>query len=98
MHCRGRSSETATEQVLLDENAEAEGHEYFQCQAFDVSPDHRLLAWSCDTDGGERYTLRVRDLSSGHDLADEIPDTSWGGTAWAGEWLFYVTPDDQMRP
>ncbi len=98
VHCRGRSAATATEQVLLDENAEAAGHEYFQCQAFDVRPDHRLLAWSSDTDGSERYTLRIRDLDTGDDLADEIPDTTWGGTAWAGDWLFYVTPDEQMRP
>lgn len=98
VHCRGKSAATATDYVLLDENAEAEGHEFFHCQAFDVSPDHHLLAWSSDTNGSERYTLRVRDLGNGGDLADELTDTSWGGTAWAGEHLFYVTPDDQMRP
>lgn len=98
VHCRGRSAATATEQVLLDENVEAAGHEYFQLNAFDVSPDQRLAAWSIDTDGSERYTMRVRDLDRGADLADELTDTTWGGTAWAGRYLFYVTPDDQMRP
>ncbi|MET0458805.1 MAG: S9 family peptidase, partial [Ilumatobacteraceae bacterium] len=69
--------------------------------AGDPSPDHSLLAWSVDVDGGERYTLRVRDLSTGADLADELTDTSsWGGLAWSsdGQWLFYARPDEQMRP
>jgi len=87
--------------VMLDCNAEAAGHEYFDVHTVDPSPDHRLLAWSCDTDGSELYTLRVRDLVAGDDLADELAGTSsWGGVAWSadGTWLFYARPDDQMRP
>ena len=87
--------------VILDCNAEAEGLEYFDVQAVEPSPDHALLAWSKDVDGSEKYTLRVRDLATGSDLADELTDTSaWGGVAWSadGEWLFYARPDDQMRP
>jgi oligopeptidase B len=93
--------ETAADTVMLDCNAEAEGHDFFDVHAVEVSPDHRLLAWSSDLDGGERYTLRVRDLSTGADLPDELTGTSsWGGLAWSsdGQWLFYARPDDQMRP
>ena len=89
------------ESVILDCNAEADGLEYFDVHAVEPSPDHTLLAWSCDVDGSEKYTLRVRDLSTGSDLADELTDTSsWGGVAWSadGQWLFYARPDDQMRP
>ncbi|MCB0983131.1 MAG: hypothetical protein KDB06_00620, partial [Ilumatobacter sp.] len=105
IHCRGRSAASATEEVLLDENAEAEGHEFFAIHAFDVNPQHTLLAWSADTDGSERYTMRFRDLTvpagaPGRDLPDELIDTTWGGTAWSadGTVLFYVTADEQMRP
>jgi oligopeptidase B len=100
IHCRGRSAATATEFVLIDENVEAAGKEYFSLSAFDVSPAHDLLAWSSDDDGSERYTMRVRDLATGQDLADVLTDTTWGGTAWStdGQHLFYVTPDEQMRP
>ena len=100
IHCRGRSAETATEQVLLDENAEAAGHDYFSVSAFDVDATHRLLAWSSDTDGSEQYTLRVRDLADGHDLTDRLEGTTWGGTAWSSDSsvLFYVTADEQQRP
>ena len=100
IHCRGRSAVTATDEVLLDENVEAADHDYFSLSAFDVSHGQQLLAWSCDTDGSEQYTMRVRDLSDGHDLPDVIHDTTWAGTAWSADdqWLFYVVDDDQQRP
>ena len=100
IHCRGSSRDTATADVLLDENVEAEGHEYFSVGAFDVSPSSQLLAWSLDIDGSEHFTMHVRDLSTGSDLTDEIHDTSWAGTAWSADsrFLFYVTYDEQERP
>ena len=100
IHCRGRSADEAASHVLLDENTEAAGLEYFSIHAFDVDESHRLLAWSADVDGSEEYTLRIRDLDGGRDLDDEIAGTTWGGTAWSADstWLFYVTPDEQMRP
>jgi oligopeptidase B len=100
IHCRGRSATTATEQVLLDENVEAEGHEYFSVNAFDVNPQHTMLAWSSDTDGSEQYTLHLRDLATGVDRDEHLTGTTWGGTAWSadGSTLFYVTADEQMRP
>ena len=54
IHHRGPSIDEATAQVLLDENVEAEGHEYFDVGAFDMSHDHSLAAWSFDTAGDER--------------------------------------------
>ena len=100
IHSRGRSVDTALSTVLLDENVEATGHDYFSLSAFDVSHNGELLAWSSDTDGSEMYTLRIRNLQTNTDLPDEIPNTTWGGTAWSADdsWLFYVTPDEAMRP
>ncbi|MEO1059090.1 MAG: oligopeptidase B, partial [Actinomycetota bacterium] len=99
-HLRGPSSERATDQLLLDENVEADGHEHFDVGAFDVSFDHRLLAWSFDTTGDERYTLRIRDLDAGLDRDDRIDGVANAGTAWSadGRFVFYVTADDQQRP
>jgi len=86
-------------QTILDEPALAEGVEYLSVRAVDPSPDHRLLAYSTDTDGSERYTIRVRDLETGADLPDAIPNTS-GSPAWATDngTLFYVRLDEQLRP
>lgn len=100
IHCRGRSLDTATDAVMLDGNVEAAGREYFDIHTVDASPDQRLLAWSSDVDGSERYTLRVRDLSTGEDLDELVNTSSWGGVAWSAgsDWLFYAKPDEQMRP
>ncbi len=100
IHCRGLTRETATDTVLLDENALAEGHDYFALGTFDISPDSRLLAWSYDIDGSEHYTLRIRDLETGVDFDDVIVDTSAAGTAWSADssTIFYVTQDEQERP
>lgn len=87
------------EEVLLDCNALAEGHEFFALGTFDVSPDGRLLAYSTDVVGDERFTLRVKDLDTGAVLADEIPNVFYG-SAWSadGSTLFYVTVDEAWRP
>lgn len=87
------------EQVVLDSNVEAEGHPFFSLGSYSVSPDGSRLVWSADTSGDERYTLRIRDIASGEDLPDEIPDT-FAGACFdvSGEYVFYTTVDDAWRP
>jgi oligopeptidase B len=87
------------EEVLLDGNELAGDGQFFAIGAYSVSPDGRLLAYSTDFSGGERFTLRVKDLVTGETAADEIPDTFYG-TAWSlhGTALFYTTVDDAWRP
>ena len=91
--------EVPGEQVLLDGNSEAAGHDFFSLGTFTVSPDGDLLAYGVDTRGDERYTLRVRDLRTGELLADEIPGTFPGAT-WTldASALYYTTVDDSWRP
>ena len=100
IHCRGRSSQGAADEVMIDENVEAAAHDFFDLNILDVSPNGDLMAWSSDTDGGERYTMRVRDLTTGTDCIDELANTSWAGTAWSSDntVLFYVQSDEAMRP
>jgi oligopeptidase B len=104
IHCRRpATSETDGpsdgEMVLLDENRLAEGHDYFALGNLSVSPDHRWLVYSTDTTGGERYTMRFRDLETGVESAEAIEDTSYG-VAWANDnaTVFFVRVDDAMRP
>jgi oligopeptidase B len=87
------------EEVLLDGNALAEGHEFFALGTFDVSPDGRWLAYSTDFAGDERFTLRIKDLHTGESLPDEVPNTFYG-SAWSvdGSVLFYLTVDEAWRP
>jgi oligopeptidase B len=91
--------DVAGEQVLLDGNVEADGHSFFSLGSFDVSLDGELLAWAVDTEGDERFTLRVRNLVTGEDLPDEIPNTSHGATfSPDGRYVFYTTVDESWRP
>ncbi|HZA03256.1 MAG TPA: S9 family peptidase [Propionibacteriaceae bacterium] len=86
------------EEVLLDANAEAEGHEFFALGAFSISPNGRLLAYSVDVKGDERFTLLVKDLTTGGLREDRIPDTAYGA-AWARDnHLFYTRADQAWRP
>ncbi len=87
------------EQRLLDENAEARGHDFFALGSFDVDPDGRKLLYALDTVGDERYTIRIRDLDTGEDLPEKIPDT-FGGAIFdaSGKYVFYTTFDDAWRP
>jgi oligopeptidase B len=101
IHCR-RAAEGPedAEVVLLDENLLAAGHDYFALGNFSISPDHRWLVYSTDTSGGgERYTMRFRDLLTGTEAAESTSDTSYGA-AWANDnaTVFYVRVDDAMRP
>jgi oligopeptidase B len=101
------SGETATgdgtppedERVLLDENQLAEGHEYFAVGNLEISPDHRWLAYSTDTTGGERYTMFFVDLDTG-ELSPETLDATSYGAAWANDnaTVFFVRVDEAMRP
>ncbi|MDQ3570573.1 MAG: S9 family peptidase [Actinomycetota bacterium] len=97
--CRRRGSVEGPEQVMLDQNELAGGHDYFEVANHEVSPDATLLAYATDTDGSERYTLRIRDLDRGEDLADEVPETYYG-LAWAADnrTVFYTKVDAAMRP
>ncbi|WP_434084882.1 S9 family peptidase [Mycolicibacter heraklionensis] len=93
------ATEIPGEQVLLDQNAEADGHDFFALGAASVSPDGNILAYSVDVVGDERYTLRFKDLSTGELLPDEIAGIG-AGVTWATDnsTVYYVTVDEAWRP
>ncbi len=87
------------EQIVLDENAEADGHDFFSLGVLSISPDDRWVAVGTDFDGDERHTLTVRPLEGQPELPDELRDVYYG-FAWANDsrHFFYTTVDDAMRP
>ncbi|PWV78031.1 S9 family peptidase [Nocardia neocaledoniensis] len=87
------------EQVLLDSNVLAEGLDFFALGAFSLSHDGNLLAYSVDSTGDERYTLRIKDLRTGELLPDEVAGAAPGAT-WSldGTHIFYQTVDESWRP
>ena len=86
------------EEVLLDAQALAEGHDYFALGLALVSPDGKRLAYSVDTRGDERYDLFVVDLATGRTIDGPIRGVGGGGV-WAGDdWILYVRVDAAWRP
>ena len=92
-------TEIPGEQVLLDENIEADGHDYFALGAGTVSPDGNILAYSVDVIGDERYTLCFKDLRTGESHPDRITGIS-AGVTWAADsaTVYYTTVDEAWRP
>jgi oligopeptidase B len=92
-------SEVDGEQVLLDSNAEAEGHDFFALGALTVSPDHQRLAYAVDTDGDERFALRVKDLRTGAVIDTAVDEVGYGCVfSLDGQHLFYTRVDETWRP
>jgi oligopeptidase B len=98
LFCRKHGSLDAAEEVLVDENALAEGHAYCRVFLFDPSPDHTLLAYSVDTTGAWVFDLFIKDLRTGDLLPERLPQTAWSA-AWASDsrTLFYTLFDDAHR-
>ena len=88
----------ADEEVLLDANELADGHDFFRIGVFEPSPDHRHLAYSYDTSGSEAFTLVVRELTSGRLLPEMFENTAYS-LAWAsdGRSFFYAVRDGSQR-
>ncbi|MGM7697207.1 S9 family peptidase [Microbacterium sp. A84] len=86
------------EEILLDSNVEAAGHEFFSLGSFDISDDATKLLWAPDLEGDELYTIRVRDLVTGETLPDEIPKTGGGFLTPDGTGIIYTTRDEAWRP
>jgi oligopeptidase B len=90
IYCR-RASLEAPEQILLDVNELARGHDYYAVNARSPSPSHNILAFAADTRGDRVHTIRFKDLTTGAILGDEIQGGS-GYLAWANDnrTLFYA--------
>ena len=87
-----------TQETILDEPALAAGLDYFALGSMAVSHSGHLLAYSTDTTGGERFTLRVKDLRDGSLLAETIENTC-GDAVWAADdaSFFYLVMSDAWR-
>ena len=99
LHVRQRLGHPESEEVLLDENEAAKGADYFAVGDLTVSPDHRFLAYTTDTEGDEEYDLTVIDLHTREVIDSGIGELSYG-LVWANDCrtLFMVLTDAARRP
>ena len=87
------------QQILLDCEALASDHDYFDIGEYEHSPDHRYFAYCVDTKGSEFYTLHILDLTTG-EYIPEIIENIQGNFVWAmdSQTIFYTTLDENHRP
>ncbi|MFN8383190.1 MAG: S9 family peptidase [Anaerolineales bacterium] len=104
IYCRKKDNLDAPEEILLDQNSLAEGHEFCSVSAFSISPDETKLAYSVDLEGAEVYTIHIKDLTSGI-LYPETMHRTFGsvyfsvGVEWANDnkTFYYLTLDESHR-
>ena len=95
IHCRKKESLDNAEEIMIDVNEWAQGHDYYSLRGLSVSPDNKYLAFSVDTLSRRIYTIMVKDLQTGEILEDEIKGTE-GGTSWAmdSQTFFYTVKNE----
>lgn len=73
----------ASEEIMIDVNELAKGHEYCQLGGFSVSPDNQTIAYGVDYTGRNLFKLYFKDLAT-HAM---LPDCfEYGGEAeWAND-------------
>ena len=91
LYCRKKENLQAPEEILLDVNAMAEGHNYFSATGFEVSMDNKLLAYGVDMLSRRQYKIFVKNLVTGETYKDVILNTE-GDPVWANDnqTIFYT--------
>jgi oligopeptidase B len=86
----------APEEILLDANALAAGHDYYRIGSLEVSPDCAWLAFCEDTKGSRQYTLRLRNLAAAEMTGVAIPNVE-ADLAWTNDsgTVLYVEKDPE---
>lgn len=99
LYCRKKDSLEGEEEIFLNVNELAEGHDYYQVGGLSMSPDNTWLAFGEDTVSRRIYTIRFKNLKTGEILDQTIPNTT-GSATWAtdNEMLFYTGKDETLRP
>ena len=98
IYCRKKGSMDAEEEILLNVNEMAEGYDYYQAGGLSVSPDNKILSYGVDTVSRRIYTIYFKNLETGEDLGNPIPNTT-GRAVWANDnkTTFYSTKDETLR-
>ena len=97
VYCRKADVPHATEEVILDGNALAEGHAFMAIGDTNVTDDGRWLAYSVDHTGFRQYTLHIKDLTSGEVLEGTVERV--GSIVWAADnkTLLYTVEDEEQK-
>ena len=96
VHLREKHFLGTDKQVILDVNALAKEHEFFSISGLSISPNENMLAYGEDTLSRRIYTIKIKDLTTGDYLNDEIEGAS-SAIAWQNDnqAFYYIKKDPQ---
>lgn len=99
VHARRPRGEEGEEEILIDVDALAQPHDYYDVGQAEHSPSQTLYAWAEDAQGSEVYRIQVKNLVTGEVLPNPV-ESSTGNFAWSpdSQWLFWTFRDDNGRP
>lgn len=96
IYCRKKGDLTAKEEILLNVNEMAKGHDYYSIIGLEVSEDNKLLAYAEDSVSRRRYTIYVKNIETGKIADTPIPNTE-GNVTWANDnKTFFYTKKDSL--
>ena len=96
IYARRKGSMEAEEEILIDGNQRAEGHDYYSLGNLEISDDHRYAAIAEDTLSRRIHEIRILDTQTGEFLPEVIGNAN-ASLAWSanGEYLFYLDKDPE---
>ena len=98
IYCRKHLSLENKEEILIDLNVLSEGLEYYKLQTFKISPDQKLLAFSVDNTGYEKFIIYIKNLETGDVFTEGVENIGWN-FEWAdNNTIYYVLRDETQRP
>ena len=91
IYARRKGSMDAEEEIIVDGNRRADGHDFYNLGNLEMSDDQRYAALVEDTIGRRQYEIRILDTETGEFLPDVITNAETG-IAWSadGKYLFYM--------
>ena len=94
IYCRKKGSQDAEEEVVLNVDEMAKGHDYYSVAGYSTSSNNNLIAYGVDTVSRRLYILYFMDLTTRKLFDEQIPNTS-GRAAWANDnkTVFYMLKD-----
>ena len=95
IYARKHGSLDQPEEIMLDANVLAQGHEFFSIGGWAVSSGQDFLAYAVDTQGRRIYTVYLKNLTTSKILPDVLPNITENLT-WANDnkTIFYGKQDE----
>ena len=95
---RKYQSQENEEELLLDVNILADGHDFYDVGGISISLNNEIMAYSEDITGRRIYTIHIQNLKTKEKLEEKLENTT-GRIVWANdnEHFFYIQKNEHLR-